>query len=111
MEKIQTSLNIGYWNINKLISKQTDKSKNDFFTGSINKSDIIRLAEVKCDPNKVQFDNFVAHHVERKSKKGNQIYGGLGILVKKTIRKSVKYLPVTCQSINGLNLTKRFWLR
>ena len=109
MEKIQTSLNIGYWNINKLISKQTDKSKDDLFIGTINKSDIIGLAEVKCDLNKVQFDNFVAHYVERKFKKGNQLYGGLGILVKKTIRKGVKYLPVTCSEYQWLELDKKFF--
>ena len=107
MENIQTSLNIGYWNINKLISKQT---KDELFINSINRSDIIGLAEVKSDINKVQFENFVAHYVERKSKKGNQSYGGLGILVKKTIRKGVKYLPVKCSEYQWLELDNNFFL-
>ena len=50
-------------------SDSDSESKDDLFIGTINKSDIIGLAEVKCDLNKVQFDNFVAHYVERKFKK------------------------------------------
>ena len=61
MEKIQTSLIIGHWNINKFISKQSDKSKDERVIVTINKSDIIGLAVVECDLNKVQFDNFLAH--------------------------------------------------
>ena len=73
MEKMQTSLNIGFWNINKLISKQTDKPKDELFIGAINKSDIIGLAEVKCDLNKAQFDNFVAHYVEGSLKRETKV--------------------------------------
>ena len=80
MEKIQTSLNIGFQNINKLISKQTEKSKDELFIGAINKSDIIGLAEVKCDLNKAKF--------EKLYEKGLNIY------------------HLNVQSTNGLNLTK-----
>ena len=97
---------MAFGTLKKLISKETDKSKDELFIGAINKSGIIGLAEVKCDLNKAQFDNFVAHYVERKSKKGNQSYGGLGILVKKTIREGVKYLPLKCSEYQWLELDK-----
>ena len=106
---MKTSLNIGYWNINKLISKQTDKSKDDLFINTINKSDIFGLAEVKCDLNKFHFDNFVTLYIERKSKIGNQSYGRLGILVRNTIRKGVKYPPVKCSEYQWLKLDKTYF--
>lgn len=109
MDRIKTSLNNGFWNINKLISKHADKSNDELFFNSINKSDILGLAEVKCDLNRVKFNNFVTHFVERKSKKGNQIYGGLGVLVKKTIRKGIKYLPVRCSEYQWLQLDKNYF--
>ena len=59
MGNIHTPFKIGYWNIKKLISKQTDKSKDELFINSINRRDIIGLAEVKSDINKVQFDNLL----------------------------------------------------
>ena len=55
MQRRQTSINFGYWNINKLISKQVDKTKDNLFIESINKSDIIGIAEVKCDTSKMWF--------------------------------------------------------
>ena len=48
MQRHHSSINIGYWKINKPISKEVDKTKDDMFIRSINKSDIIGLAEVKC---------------------------------------------------------------
>ena len=63
MQRHHSSINIGYRNINKLISKQVDKTKDDMFIRSINKSDIIGLAEVKCDIIKSNFEDFIVHTV------------------------------------------------
>lgn len=109
MQRHQSSINIGYWNINKLISKQVDKTKDDLFVESINKSDIIGLAEVKYDMSKCGFEDFLVHYVERKSSKGKQAYGGLGILVRKKLRKGVKYLPLTCSEYQWLMLDKNYF--
>ena len=71
MENIYTSLNIGYWNIKKLISKQTDKSKDELFINSINRHDIIGLAEVN-DINRTKMLTFyicwitIFHFIETK---------------------------------------------
>lgn len=109
MSNCKTSINFGYWNINKLVSKQVDKSKDELFISSVANNDIIGLAEVKCDTSKVYFDDFVTHFIERKTCKGNQSYGGLAILVKKGIRKGVKYLPVKCSEYQWLLLDKNFF--
>ena len=109
MQRHQSSINIGYWNVNKLISKQVDKTKDNAFAESINKNDIIGLAEVKCDMTKCGFENFIAHYVERKPNKGKQTYGGLGILIRQNLRKGVKYLPLTCSEYQWLMLDKNFF--
>ena len=82
MKRHESSINIGFWNINKLISKQVDKSKDNLFTCSINKCDIICSAEVKSDISTGNFIEHVLHYTERKCSKGKQSYGGLGIRVK-----------------------------
>lgn len=109
MRKLQSSINIGYWNINKLISKQVDKSKEDIFKRSINNSDIVGLAEVKGDINNCSFDDHIPHYVERKNNKGNQSYGGLGILIRKSLKKGVKYLPLSCSEYQWLLLDKKYF--
>ena len=109
MQRHHSSINIGYWNINKLTSKQVDKSKDDMFIRSIHKSDIIGLAEVKCYMSKSNFEDSIVHTVERKSSKGKQTYGGLGILIRKNLRKGVKYLPLACSEYQWLMLDKNYF--
>ena len=67
MQRHQSSISIGYWNVNKLNSKQVDKTKDDIFLESLNKNDIIGLAEVQCDMSECGFEDFFLHCVERKS--------------------------------------------
>ena len=105
----QSSINIGYWNINKLISKQADKSKDILFNRSLEKCDIICLAEVKSDISTCNFSEHILHYIERKSSKGKQHYGGLGILIKRNLRKGVKYLSSTCSEYQWLLMDKNFF--
>lgn len=109
MKKHHSSINIGYWNINKLVSKQVDKSKDELFKININNSDIIGLAEVKGDICNCDFDDHIPHYVERKSNKGNQKYGGLGILIRKSLRKGVKYLTSSSTEYQWLLLDKKYF--
>ncbi|CAC5422398.1 unnamed protein product [Mytilus coruscus] len=46
---VKNSINIGYWNVNKLISKQCNNLNDNLFLKSIGKRDIIGLSETKCD--------------------------------------------------------------
>ena len=108
MKRHQSSINVGFWNINKLISKQVDKSKDNLFIGSINKCDIICLAEVKSDISSCNFNEHVLHYIERKCLKGKQSYGGLGILVKRNLKKGVKYMPSTCSEYQWILMDRDF---
>ena len=110
MTQTLKALDIGFWNINKLKSKHTDKCLDNEFTGSIKRCDIIGLAEVKCDINEcTSFNDFVVHFINRNSANRKQFYGGLGILIKRNIRKGVKYLPNTCSEYQWLILDKTFF--
>ena len=109
MKKYYSSVNIGYWNINELVSKQVDKSIDELFKRSINNSDIVGLAEVKSDISNCDFDDHIPHYVERKSNKGNQKYGGLGILIRKSLRKGVKYLTLSSTEYQWLLLDKKYF--
>ena len=62
------------------------------------------MIRVKCG-----FEDFTIHYVERKSNKGKQVYGGLGILVRNNLRKGVKHLPLTCSDYQWLKLDKNFF--
>ena len=87
MTQTLKALDIGFWNIKKVDNE---------FTGKIKRCDIIGLAEVKCDINEGSFNDFVVHFIKRNSANRKRFYGGLGILIKRYIRKGVKYLPNTC---------------
>ena len=58
---------------------------------------------------KSNFEDFIVHTVERKSSKGKQTYDGLGVLIRKNLRKGVKYLPLTCSEYQWLMLDKNYF--
>ena len=104
------SINIGYWNVNKLISKHCNKLKDEQFSKSITKCDIIALSETKSDLSGIDIDNFVVTNVSRvKTSKQNQEYGGLAILIDKSVRKGVKYLKNTCSEYQWIVLDKDYF--
>ena len=105
-----SSINIGYWNTNKLISKHCNKLHDKYFIDSIEKCDIIGLSETKCDPSLIHVDNYIVSHFSRKkSKNHKQEYGGLAILVNKKVRKGVKFLNNTCSEYQWLKLDQTFF--
>ena len=109
MRMCQTSLNISYWNTNKLISKHCDKTVDKLMLKNIQKSDVICLAETKCDLNGKNFENFVFHFKNRDEKPGKQVYGGLAFLIRKHLRKGIKYLPCTSSEYQWLIFDKDFF--
>ena len=62
---LKNSVNIGYWNVNKLISKQCNKLNDELFLKSVGKCDIIGLSETKCDLNGIDLENYIVSHVSR----------------------------------------------
>ena len=107
---LRKSLSIASWNVNKLISKCCNKAQDDIFLSSINKNDIIGLLETKCDFSNVNFENYIVHHIKRlKSRSQKQDYGGIAILIHKSIKRGVKYLPNTCSEFQWLILDKSYF--
>ncbi len=100
---INRSLNIGFWNIHKIISKNCNKTHDEVFLKSVEKCDIFALAETKCDGSNINLDNYYTHSINRtKTLSQKQDYGGLAISIHKNIRKGVTYIKNTCSEFQWL---------
>ncbi|CAC5384664.1 unnamed protein product [Mytilus coruscus] len=107
---VKNTINIGYWNVNKPISKQCNKLNNNLFLKSIGKCDISGLSETKCDLSGIELDTYiVSHFTKEQHPKQKQVYDGLAILINKNVRKGVKFLENICSEYQWLILDKTFF--
>jgi hypothetical protein len=105
----KTSIQIGCWNVNQLISKTRNKLNDPLFTTEIEGFDIIGLLETKL-PNTITVDKFMVFPFYRPtSGKNNTISGGLAILIKQTIRKGVKFIDSPSPNFQWILLKKDFF--
>jgi exonuclease III len=87
-------LNIGYWNIDGLRPKHTDKTKDSEFIKFINTNDITAIGETHLSEEKVlSFDNYKIISIFRpRTKNVTRDFGGISVFIKKTIFKGVSVI-------------------
>ncbi len=109
-------IKIGTWNIEgayfKVNSYFTNKLRDPVFESKIQAHDILCVQETHCGPRDIpsqhltQF-NSIPHC--RKKSANNRHFGGMLLLIRKTIRKGVKVTFTEDQDILGITLKKEFF--
>ena len=109
-------LKIGAWNIEDAYSKinnyYTNKSREEEFTKYTSDLDILCLQETHCGPHDIptrHLTDFVSiPHCRKKSANG-RFFGGMLLLVRKSIRPGVKVSDARDPEILGITLKKDFF--
>ena len=112
MTNKKRSVNMCFWNLGGLISKNHNKSTDPLFLQAIEKYDLIFLAEthVGYDANINNIGIFHYHPICRPaSKHNNRHFGGLAILRKPEIKPHVKILKNTNYEYQWVKLEKDFF--
>ena len=81
------------WNVGGLITEKGNKLHDQNFIDQIKEFDIVLLSETHVGyETTVDVENFFYYPFCRQKSKNNRYFGGLGILIKKDIRKGIKFL-------------------
>jgi len=108
-------IKIGCWNIQGLISKDNDKTKDQYFQSEIRNFDILALVEthvVEGQGNIPSVIGYETHFFNRnKHAKARHGSGGIAILVKPQLRKGIKFLPLAHKDYIWIKLDKTFFGR
>ena len=107
-----TRANISFcvWNVGGLVSKSYNKVNDENFIKEIRDYDIVLLTETHLGYNsQVNIENFKYFPVCRPQSANTRFYGGLGILIKNSIRQGVKILTNTNKDYQWLKLDKSFF--
>lgn len=89
-----------------LISENYDKD----FISEFDKSDIVMLTETHIGyEHNIQFDNFYFYAFCREKSKNNRYFGGLGILIRKSIKVGIKFINNGTSEYQRLKLCKEFF--
>jgi hypothetical protein len=91
MNKHTSGLNIAYWNINGLKSKERDKSDDEEFRTFTCSKDIVGIGETHLSKNKLfSFNEYTVKSIYRpRPAKACRDYGGISVLIKKRLQKGV----------------------
>lgn len=93
-----------------LISENYDKTTDKEFISEFDKSDIVMLTETHIGyEHNIQFDNFYFYAFCREKSKNNRYFGGLGILIRKSIKVGIKFLNNGTSEYQWLKLCKEFF--
>ena len=107
---MKTSLNICSWNVGGLLSEHHDKSNDKNFLSELAQNDLVLLTETHVGyENHLKFDNFLYYPFCRPKSKNNRYFGGLGILIRKEIRKGVNFLNNGTSEYQWLKLKREFF--
>lgn len=107
---MRTSLNISSWNVGGLKSDAYDKTKDPKFIAEFSNDDIVFLTETHLGYDAgVTFKKFHYFPFCRNISKNNRYFGGIGILIRKNIRKGVKFLNNGTSEYQWLKLCKEFF--
>ena len=98
------------WNVGGLISNDNNKVQDSSFVNQIKDFDIVLLTETHVGyDTTVDIDNFLYYPFCRKKSSNNRYFGGLGILIKRSIRNGVKFLNDGNSEFQWLRLDKNFF--
>lgn len=93
-----------------LFSEHHNKLSDQYFISQINKYDLVLLTETHVGyDTKVELDNFFYYLFCRKKSKNNRFFGGLGIFIRKNIRKGVEFMNNGNSEYQWLKLHKDFF--
>ena len=114
-----TFAKIANWNINGIYQKvnnfKINKLEDPLFLDILKAHDILCLQETHCGQNDMPSDHIPLYDAIphcRKISSNNRYFGGMLLLVKKTIRKGIKVTHTDDPDILGITLNKEFfWAR
>jgi hypothetical protein len=110
MSTVDINLNICTWNVGGIISDGVNKFTDKTFTNQIIEFDIVLLTETHLGYNtSIELEGFSYYPVCREKSANNRYFGGLGILVKKTIRKGISILQNTNTEFQWIRLKSEFF--
>lgn len=93
-----------------MISDGINKSTDKLFINQIKIYDLVLLTETHIGYNtNIEITDFTYYPVCRDKSSNNRYFGGLGILVKRNIRKGISILPNTNKDYQWLMLKKDFF--
>ena len=107
---------IASWNIHGIFYKvnnfRINKLEDTHFLGILNYHDMLCLQETHCGQNETPIDHishFTAIPHCRKKSSNNRYFGGMLLLIRKTIRKGIKVTYTADPDILGITLNKEFF--
>lgn len=102
-------LSIASWNVQGLYNQDLNKLEDPLFLKEIRKHHIVAVQETHCAPDYyIHVDGYCSHQANRPLT-GNVAHGGVGFLVKKEIRRGVKFITGATNDIIWLCLKKDFF--
>lgn len=108
--EIQQNITICTWNVGGLSSKTFNKLKDQAFLSEIDNYDIILLTETHIsEEHHIILKGYSYYPVCRGKSSNNRYYGGLGILIRNTIKKGVQLMKNTSSEYQWLQLRKDFF--
>ena len=107
---MRTSLNICSWNVGGLVSEHYDKTSDREFLAEFNNFDLVLLTETHVGyEHNIQFEDFYYYPFCRQKSRNNRYFGGLGILVRKSVKKGIKLLNDGTSEYQWIKLCKDFF--
>ena len=107
---MRTSLNICSWNVGGLLSEHYNKTTDKDFLAEFNNFDIVLLTETHVGyEHKIHFVDFNYYPFCRHKSRNNRYFGGLGILIRKGIKKGIKILNDGTSEYQWIKLCKDFF--
>lgn len=107
MSSLDTCLNICTWNVGGMISDGINKSTDKLAINQIKNYDLVLLTETHIGYNtNIEITDLTYYPVCRDKSSNNRYFCGLGILVKRNIRKGFLILPNTNKDDQWLMLKK-----
>jgi len=109
------SVSLLFWNIDgvkyKIGNASYSKLDDDENINELSQHDILLFVETHSShKDQLDMDGYRAvKNVRPKSKTSNKFYGGLAILTKHSIRKGIKYLPITSTEFMWIKLDQTFF--
>ena len=104
------SLSIGVWNVNGLVSKDLGKLNDVSFLNCIKNLDIVDLVETHITSSFISpLDDYKIFHTHRvQNNRAKRNFGGISVLIRKSLSDDVEPLPVTHSSIVWFKLKSTF---
>ena len=98
------------WNVGGLISKSYNKISDPSFVNELTSYDIAFLCETHIGmENHIDIEGFQHIPICRPIARNNRYYGGLAVLIRKSIRSGIKILKNTSSEFQWIKLSKNFF--